>query len=60
MENVLVCFVAVEVVEFAHAVPRVLKGKEIGARRRATFGTDVAIPSVILLPASRSWASTAL
>ncbi len=54
------CFVAVEVVEFAHAVPRVLKGKEIGARRRATFGTDVAIPSVILLPASRSWASTAL
>jgi hypothetical protein len=34
-------FVAVEVVEFAHAISRDLKRKEIGAVRRATLGTGV-------------------
>jgi hypothetical protein len=35
-----VCFVAVEVVKFVHAIARVLKTK---AGRRPTFGTGVAI-----------------
>jgi hypothetical protein len=34
-----VCFVAVEIVEFAHVIVRILKRKEIGAGRRGTFGT---------------------
>ncbi len=33
------CFVAVEVVDFAHAIARVVKRKEIGAGKSATFGT---------------------
>jgi hypothetical protein len=37
-----VCFIAVEVVEFAHAIARVLKRKENRARRRATFGIGIA------------------
>ncbi len=48
------CFVAVEVVKFAHDIAWVLKRKEVGARRRATFGTGFAIPFVVLPPASRS------
>ncbi len=59
-ENALVGFVAVEVVEFAHAIARVFEGNEIGARRRMTFGTGITSPSVVLLPPSRSLASTAL
>jgi hypothetical protein len=55
-----VCFVAVEVVELVQAIARVLKRKEIGAGRRVTFGTGIAIPSVVVLPGSRSLASTAL
>jgi hypothetical protein len=55
-----VCFVAVEIVEFEHAIARVLKRKEIEAGRRTTFGTDVAIPSVVLLPASGGRAATVL
>ncbi len=54
------CFVVIEVVKFAHAIARVLKRKEIGAGRRVTFGMGIAIPSIILLPASRSQASTML
>ncbi len=53
-------FIAVKVVKLAHAIAPVLKGKEVRARRRMTFGTGVAIPFVVLLPASRSRASTAL
>jgi hypothetical protein len=40
-----VSFVAVEVVEFAHAIAKALERKEIGAGRRVTFGTGIAIPS---------------
>jgi hypothetical protein len=42
-----VCFVAVEVVKFARAIARVLKRIEIGAGRRATFETGVAISFVV-------------
>jgi hypothetical protein len=55
-----VCFVAVEVVKLALAIAWVLKIKEIGARKGATCGTGVAVPFVVLLPAGRSQAPTAL
>ncbi len=54
------CFVSVEIVKFTHVIAPVLKRKEDGAGRMETFGTGVAIPFVILLPASRSQSSTAL
>jgi hypothetical protein len=40
--------------------PRILEGEKVRAGRRTTFGTGFAIPSVIVLSASRSWASAAL
>jgi hypothetical protein len=49
----VISVVSLEVVEFADAIAKVLKRKEIGAGRRATFGMGVAIPSVILLPANK-------
>jgi hypothetical protein len=55
-----VCFVAVKVVKPTHAIARVLKREKIRARRRTTFGTGVAIPSVVLLLISRSWDSAVL
>ncbi len=54
------CFGAVKVMKLTHAIARVLKREKIRAGRRMTFGTFVAIPFVILLPASRSWASAVL
>ncbi len=54
------CFVAVKVVKLTHAIAQVLKREKIRAGRRTTFGTGVAVPFVILLPASRNWASAAL
>ncbi len=59
-KNALLCFVAVKVVKLAHAIARVLKGKEVRAGRRTTFGMGVAIPFVVLLPACRRRAPTAL
>ncbi len=53
-------YVAIEVMAFEHAIAWVMKRKENGAGRRVTFGTGVAFPSVVLVPASRSRASTAL
>ncbi len=53
-ENALVCFIAVEIVNLAHTIAQVLKRKEVGAGRRATFGMGVAVPFVVLLPTSRS------
>ncbi len=52
--------VAVEVVKLSHAIARVLKGEEVRAGRRTTFGTGIAVPIFVCLPASRSRASTAL
>ncbi len=54
------CFVAVKVVKLIHAITRILEREKIRAGGRTTFGTGVAIPSVVLPPASRSWASAAL
>jgi hypothetical protein len=45
---------------FTHAVARVLERKKIRPRGRTTYGMDSAIPSVILSPTSRSWASATL
>jgi hypothetical protein len=55
-----VCFVAVKVVKLTHAIAQVLKREKIRARMRTTFRTGVAVPFVILLPASWSWASATL
>jgi hypothetical protein len=38
---------------FTHAIVWVLKSEKIGAGGRTTFGTGVAIPFVVLPPASR-------
>ncbi len=54
------CFVAIKVVKLIHAIAWILEREKIRAGGRTTFGTCVAIPSVILPPASRSWASAAL
>ncbi len=54
------CFVAIKVVKLSHAIARILERDKIRAGGRTTFGTGFAVPSVILPPASRSWASTAL
>ncbi len=54
------CFVAVKVVKLTHAIARILEREKIRAGRRTTFGTGVAVPSVVLLPASMSWTSAAL
>jgi hypothetical protein len=37
-------------VKFAHAIAWVVEGEEIRSGRRSTFGTDIAIPFVALLP----------
>jgi hypothetical protein len=60
MENALVGFVAVKVVVFAHAIAKVVKREEIGARRRVTFGVGFSIPSVVLFSAIRSRAPPTL
>ncbi len=36
------------------------KAKKLEAAGRTTFGTGIAVPFVVLPPASRSWASAAL
>ncbi len=57
------CFVPIEVVKFvkfAHAIARILKIKEFGAERMATFGMGIAILSVACLPTSKTGASTGL
>ncbi len=41
-------------------MPGFWKEKKIRAGGRMTFGTGVSVPSVILPPASRSWASATL
>ncbi len=48
------------VVKFTHAVARVVKGIEVRAGRRATFGTGFAAPFVTLLTTCWSWAPTSL
>jgi hypothetical protein len=58
-ENALVCLLAIKVVKLTNAIAWVLK-REIIRAGRTTFGTGISIPSVVLLPTSRSWASAAL
>ncbi len=52
--------VAVKVVMPTDAIVWMLERKKIRARGRTTFGKGVAVPFVVLPPASRSWASAAL
>jgi hypothetical protein len=40
-----------------HAFVWILVSEKIRARGRTTFGTGIAVPFVVLPPASRSWAS---
>ncbi len=54
------CPVGVTIVKFAHAIGRVLERVESGAGRWATFGTGVAVPFVIYLPAGGSGAPTSV
>ncbi len=54
------CSVGVIVVKLAHAIGRVLESVKSGAGRRTTFGTGVAVPFVVRLPASGSRAPTSV
>ena len=54
------CPIGVIIVEFAHAIGRVLESVKSRAGRRATFGTGVAVPFVGRLPISGSRATTSV